>query len=51
MKNRTDKGPPSYFDDIVKSVQRDPEYGYGGRIHAIRSREYNYVGGIDLLID
>ena len=36
---------PSYVNDIVTSVQRDPEYGYGGRIHSIRRREYDYLGG------
>jgi hypothetical protein len=46
MKDQSDKAlSPSYVNDIVTSVQRDPEYGYGGRIHSIRRREYDYLGG------
>jgi hypothetical protein len=52
MKNRSDKPsstPPSYVDDMIKSVQRDPEYGYNGTIHAIRRTEYDYLGGMSFI--
>jgi molybdenum cofactor sulfurtransferase len=34
------------IDDVSDSVRRDPEYGYGGRIHEIRQMEYSHLGGI-----
>ena len=46
MQDHSDRLPPPYTDDIIKAVQKNPDYGYGGRIHSIRHKEYGYLGGM-----
>src|SRR5579862_9611319 len=49
MTKYSEKDSASKVEDLVKLVQRDPGYGYGGRLQSIRKREYGYLrpGGID----
>ena len=38
-------------DHGIDSIERNPEYGYNGRIHDIRQEEYSHLGGILLRLD
>jgi molybdenum cofactor sulfurtransferase len=35
----------SFVKETIKSVLQNPDYGYNGRIHEIRKREYSHLGG------
>jgi len=32
-------------EDVIDSVKRHPDYGYGGKIDEIRREDYSHLGG------